>query len=916
MNTRTFRLLSILLVLIPSGMIAGNRSFLDEELIEQGLSYLREGDQSAAHQSFYMAYQINPNSASAAYHLALMNRQAGDLFSSEQFFLITLAIDPDHAAACISLADLYRSDPFFADHLSLSVVYLEHAYSIKPNWSSIALRIARTYQLLDNWPEAEFYYRRFIEESPDIAPGALIEIADFYYEAGNGEEARRIYQIVETSNTSDDFGQMARTRLLKLDVELEAARIAPFLHSSISPKAEVLSNQGRQALSQGRIKDAEQFYNQAIMESPFYADALIELGDIYLLQERIDDAEKAYIRAGIADPSNAMAKIQLGLLYLDYFGGKLGFKAAETFEQALQLRPEWNELRYFRAKALTQNAQFSEALVEFKRYLDTDPNGSFAQESIRMVANLERQISDIDANTLSQLPHTAQIDNEPLLFDQQRKYAMVNAYLDRKEYEIALETLRSMIQESPLPELYNLKARVHLLMENEPEALAALEKSLELEPIQPDVLEQSGILLYRMGYPERSLENLKDAAKHGHRSATYHLARIQWEQGNYFESYKSINNYLNTTVSGINTIPAQRLKRQIETHFIIMGALSGSVILAGVFIILYRYHRNSKWITIQQLATMNPEVFPDVIRTLSSIHHEILKHNTTFLSNLSHSLMHDSRPYEQIDYCIRRLEGDQQESGVIRRYYYYIDVLQRMASHHGLRLNPATDPVLDPLSHGFQQLSSLTHLLKKLKQDPQHHSSVKISKMLDNISLLINKKGYDALKQTINSLLRMELTSEMILSVYHRVIQEPAFKKIKFHPVFFRSDVSGHVYIQIPQFYLEDILINLIRNAVQSAIAFDMIPVAIGFEMIDQIDPVTFIERIAVRVLDRSPQKMTNELLRGRYVDAGLGLTADLTAKYHGTLEVQEAPPGWSKAVTIIFQKIPVKKQWSEHGAS
>ena len=50
---------------------------------------------------------------------------------------------------------------------------------------------------------------------------------------------------------------------------------------------------------------------------------------------------------------------------------------------------------------------------------------------------------------------------------------------------------------------------------------------------------------------------------------------------------------------------------------------------------------------------------------------------------------------------------------------------------------------------------------------------------------------------------------------------------------------------------------------------------------------------------DRSPQVLTAEMVRGRYIEEGLGLTADLVSRYEGTLDVVPGENGWAKAVAV-----------------
>ena len=57
---------------------------------------------------------------------------------------------------------------------------------------------------------------------------------------------------------------------------------------------------------------------------------------------------------------------------------------------------------------------------------------------------------------------------------------------------------------------------------------------------------------------------------------------------------------------------------------------------------------------------------------------------------------------------------------------------------------------------------------------------------------------------------------------------------------------------------------------------------------------------MAIRVKDRSPEQLSNEMLRGRYVERGMGITVDLLSRYDGAISV-EGEPGWSKAVVLRF---------------
>ena len=77
-------------------------------------------------------------------------------------------------------------------------------------------------------------------------------------------------------------------------------------------------------------------------------------------------------------------------------------------------------------------------------------------------------------------------------------------------------------------------------------------------------------------------------------------------------------------------------------------------------------------------------------------------------------------------------------------------------------------------------------------------------------------------------------------------------------------------------------------------------PVAVGIGLHRELDDITGLETLVMSVLDRSPEPLTDEMLRGRYADRGMGITADLLSRYDGAVSV-ESRTGWSKAVVVRF---------------
>jgi len=99
---------------------------------------------------------------------------------------------------------------------------------------------------------------------------------------------------------------------------------------------------------------------------------------------------------------------------------------------------------------------------------------------------------------------------------------------------------------------------------------------------------------------------------------------------------------------------------------------------------------------------------------------------------------------------------------------------------------------------------------------------------------------------------------------------------------------------------LEDILTNVMRNSLQSSVLYAPKPIALGVALVTEMDEITGLSTLAIRIQDRSSEQLSNEMLRGRYVERGMGITADLLSRYDGSIAV-EPEPGWQKAVVLRF---------------
>jgi len=887
-----------ILVTTPLNVLAYSES---EFLIDEGIKALDSGDLDTSYFKFYSAVSIDPLSSEAWLYLGILCYQEEMFFLSEKYLWNALRCDHNSAVGNVYLADLYRSVPFYRDAMIVAESCLLRVKTLKPDWSSVTLRLARLYQGMGNIVKSEEYYEKYLLQSPHASPSALLETGNFYFETGNLEQARISYQQVLRIDSTDEFCEEARVQLLKLDVlqSTSNANLPP--SRKIDESILQLLSEGYESMREGGFSSAKEKFLRAQDKAPFHAEPLIALGDYYLRQNQIDNAEKSYIPAVVYAPDNAYAKMQLGLLYYDFYGGKLDFEAVELLDAALDLRPDWVEILYFKGKALARMNQYSEALNTLQSFVEVAPNGYQKSDAQRLIFNLKRRSPELPVtlSCYSNIPHY-QKDSEPLPPEIRRWYGMVMGYLERDAFDMALETLDNLIMEWPIPEWYNLKARLFLQNNDVHSAITSLQASIELSPDQPEILEQNGNLYYLSGDFESAIPLFKAALEQGQKSSLFHLAHIYFESQEYFKAYTFVSDYLDVTVTGLHVAEAQQMLRdlKIKIFFNVSVILLVFIVALGAIIFVFLKKRNR--VNLEELASLDPGVFPELIRIVSSLHHEVLKHNTTVLNGMAEILKDDVYPIEKIDYCLNRLTGD---NGIIEKFAYYLDCLKNLARKNGKVLAVHSDDMLVLLISGFRHLKACIPVLNKIKKQPlkslQRQEFIRLQKTVKTL----NDEAYFALKTFLNGMLQIAITAEMVNTIFDRVSKEPALLDVEFKGIEISIPKSETFYIQIPRIYLEDILSNLIRNAIQSAVEYECYPVEIGCEVTTIFDPVTFIERIVIRVLDRSPEILTNEIIRGRYIGDGLGLTVDLVGKYNGSIEVQTGWDKWKKAVCVIFKR-------------
>jgi Flp pilus assembly protein TadD len=145
---------------------------------------------------------------------------------------------------------------------------------------------------------------------------------------------------------------------------------------------------GERLLSDGRVSEAQQVFEQAVRDDPDDARAWLDLGLTFEARQQLAKAEEAYRRAIEINGAFAEAFNNLGVLLRE--GGDLG-KAAAALERAVASNPELTAARFNLGLTYEEQGRFEEAERQYLITIEQLPNDPVPRINLAMMyLGLER----------------------------------------------------------------------------------------------------------------------------------------------------------------------------------------------------------------------------------------------------------------------------------------------------------------------------------------------------------------------------------------------------------------------------------------------------------------------------------------------------------------------------------------------
>ena len=869
---------------------------------------------------FREAHDLDPQNPEITGNLGYIYFLLGNHEEAERLYRLVLKLDPERFVTHLNLADLLAARGTDPERFAEAARLLVRARELRGNKTIVILRQARVAVLRGEYGEAEGFYKEYLSHRK--ASDALrLEIGDFYRDLGRGEEALQWYRQID----DEEFAREAAGRIWELEVEKQTRKLGWARTTEVIPaKARMLAVRGQKALARKHHQEAERFLVEALALAPAFAEARADLGDLLRATARPAAAELEYLRALAIDQGSAEILARLG--DLDLADPSEKGRAAEAvlfLTRALDLRPDWNDLHLSLARALRASGDLSQALRHVKRYLASSAGSGTRHKALALERQIEALLPADQVAAMGGADDGVGIpgegDSGEIL---PRALGRARARLARGEIDAAMAELRMLREEERGPAVLDLESRILLGAGRAAEAAETLRESLRREERQPVAHEQLGTILHGLGDARGARIHLERAERLGSGAASFHLARIavgdaeagplSWVDDAtrllaLIEARDRLERLLGAGSVPLLGAEAEVLHRRVVSRLRAVWVAGAALALILVLLALASVVRVWGGTDLRRLVEAHPEAGPEVQRVLSAVRHEVLKHNTMMLTGLVEAIENDQPDAAaKASHFRRSLFGDGPGGGVAARLPAYVGELRRIGRANRRRLNlKRKDAAIAPLLGGFNVLERSAPSLARFA-DLSGGARAVLLRNLRSASRLLNVEAHEAVRALLDRLRILEVDEELLGVIFERCRREPAFAGAEFGPLLIDVAALRPVGVIIPRGAFGDVLVNLVRNAIQSSLETGARPVVIGIGVEDEFDPITGLERVVILVRDRSRKVLTAEMLRGRYIEEGLGLTADLVSRYEGTLDVQPGEGGWAKAVVVKLPRAEI----------
>jgi hypothetical protein len=284
--------------------------------------------------------------------------------------------------------------------------------------------------------------------------------------------------------------------------------------------------------------------------------------------------------------------------------------------------------------------------------------------------------------------------------------------------------------------------------------------------------------------------------------------------------------------------------------------------------------------TLADLLRVAPGAAGEVAGRLAAIRHEVIKHRLSALTAVAAAL--DGGDPEPAAWLAARLAGP---DGVFARYDAYIAALVALGRQHGVALDLVdVDPVVGPVSRALALLRGQVGSLQR--GQPAASGALRAAAAL-----------IEPASERMSALIQ-EASSVVLDGARWRAMWEAAGPHGD-GPSFEAAGPALRVRVHGAD--LEDVLVNLLRNASRASAASG--GAVVRAEVSVDEDPVTGVVLARVVVADQAPAPLPQAALRAPVAGRGLSVVVAAVRRVGGAIRVVSVP-GFSKGVAVFLPMV------------
>lgn len=289
-------------------------------LIGLGRLLLRQRRFEEAVDIWQRMVDVSPRRTGPAFQLARALHRSGRLEAAVDQYLQVLQLAPGHEKAAEAVAELRAVVDRV--HVAARAVNLHppaqvatNAVKTAPQTVGFELALARQYERMNEFDQAEQVYRRILEQNPQDL-NALQRLAQLLSrDSSRIEQALDLWRVVAERDANTPFALVQRATLLeraRRPGEAEADYRAAVKRAPLDASA--LMGLARLTFAQAKWNVAAATFETLHKVNPNRADVLVGLGRSLQAVDRVEDALAAYSKVLALEPTNANALLYSGRL--------------------------------------------------------------------------------------------------------------------------------------------------------------------------------------------------------------------------------------------------------------------------------------------------------------------------------------------------------------------------------------------------------------------------------------------------------------------------------------------------------------------------------------------------------------------------------------------------------------------------